>query len=331
MKFIQKKIIGGHEYYYFECPFRVHGKRRLFTKFLGKELPANLPEILRGYFGEMAQTAGENMDPDEKKFFSPKSVLPIEQARFWHQGLHMEIFEKDLRLLRSLFGVLFLLNSNRAEGSKVTRKDIEKIIQRKRKPKTLMDIEVMNSLAALRFAFSHRMRWNFASLKKIHFFLFDRISPEIAGKFKKENNVINNEPTADFHQVKNQLRELFHWFWAHRKTAYPPRLALEFHYRFEAIHPFVDGNGRIGRLLFNAFLLQRGYMPVIFFSENHAAYCTAISQARAGRKGKLAHYFIEQLEKTRTAVERYKAEGILRGGSPQIGQWEIEKGKIRKY
>lgn len=92
-----------------------------------------------------------------------------------------------------------------------------------------------------------------------------------------------------------------------------------------------DGNGRVGRLLFNAFLLQSGYMPVIFFSENHTSYVGSLSQARKGRKKKLAHYFIDQVVKTRKAIFKYKREGIIRGGSPQTGRWEIEQGKIRRY
>jgi hypothetical protein len=84
-------------------------------------------------------------------------------------------------------------------------------------------------------------------------------------------------------------------------------------------------------LLLNALLLKEGYMPVIFFSENHPRYCRALSEARQGRKRKLAHYFLDQFIKTKNAVSRYKREGIIRGGSPQVGRWEIERGKIRKY
>ncbi|MEK7523865.1 MAG: Fic family protein [Patescibacteria group bacterium] len=331
MKFIRKKIIRGHSYYYFEFPWRSRGERSIFTRFLGKELPSDLAEVIPQCFNEISRLSEEKIDSSAKKYFAPKAILPIEQARFWYRGLHHELFANDLHLFQSLFAVLFLLNSNRSEGSRMTRRDIEKIIQRKRKPKTIMDQEVVNSLAALRLAFSREMRWNIASMRRLHAFLFDQISPHTAGKLKTENNVINNESTTDWKSVRKELKQLLFWFLREKKKGYPPLVALEFHHRFEAIHPFDDGNGRIGRLLFNAYLLQEGYMPVIFFSENHSTYMDAISQARHGRKRKLAHYFIKQLVKTRKAIELYKQEGVLRGGSPQVGQWEIERGKIRKY
>jgi fido (protein-threonine AMPylation protein) len=331
MKFIRKKIIKGREYYYFEFWYRINGQRRTVTRFIGKELPEDMRPYLKERFAELPTMTEKFCDPKEKAFFAPKSVLPIEQARFWYQGFHHELFENDLRLFRSLFGVLFLLNSNRAEGSRVTRKDIEKLVERERKPRTLTDFEVVDSLQALRFAFSRKTKWNFSTFKRLHFILFQHLSPTIAGKWKLENNTVSNEPTTEWQNVKKELKTLMEWFWAERKTGYPPRVALEFLVRFEAIHPFEDGNGRIGRLLFNAYLLQSGFMPVIFFSENHTAHCAALSAARQGRKQKLAHYFIEQVTKTMHAVEQYKKEGILRGGSPRIGQWEIEKGKIRKF
>lgn len=331
MKFIRKKIIKGQEYYYFEFWFRNQRHRRVISRFIGKTLPQDLRSFLSGQFQELAKISEAGCGAEEKQFFAPKSILPVEEARFWYRSLHHELFENDLQLFRSLFGVLFLLNSNRAEGSKVTRNDIEKLVERKKKPRTLLEFEVADSLAALRFAFSRKTRWNPGTLRRLHFILLQHTAPLIAGKWKQENNTINNEPTVDFLLVKKELNKLMAWFSQERKNGYPPRLALEFHARFEAIHPFEDGNGRVGRLFFNAFLLREGFMPVIFFSENHAAYCSAISLARQGRKRKLAHYFIEQVSKTRRAVEQYRKEGVLRGGSPQIGQWEIEQGKIRKY
>lgn len=332
MKFIRKKIIKGKDYYYFEYPVKISGcKRYVFSRYLGSQMPENLTETIKNAFEEIAIITEKKMGQEVKNYFHPKSILSIEQARFWFQGLHHELNENDLKLFRSLFAILFILNSNRAEGSKVTRKDIEKLIKRKQRPKTQLDLEIVNSLSALRFAFSKEMKWNVKSAKTLHGLLFNRISPEIAGKLKRENVTIGNELTTDWKLAKKELGELFKWFILNKKKYYPPILALEFHCRFEAIHPFEDGNGRIGRLLFNAFLLQEGYMPTIFFSENHRAYGSALSCARQGRKKKLAHYFIDQMTKTQKAVSKYKNEEIIKGGSAEVGCWEIERGKIRRY
>ncbi len=331
MKFIRKKIIKDKPYYYFEFPIKIGKKRKVFSKYLGSIVPENLKEQIPIFFNEIAVIADEYLGDKTKNYFQPKKTAKIEQSRFWYHSLHHELYEGDLNLFRSLFTSLFVLNSNRSEGSKVTRKDIEKILNRKQKPKSSIDLEVINSLNAMNFSFSNKMKWNLKSIKKIHSILLDKLAPEIAGKFKKVNNTVNNQLTTPWEKVSKELGLLLRWFKDNQKKSYPPILALEFHSRFERIHPFEDGNGRVGRILFNSYLLQLGYMPVVFFSDNHSAYCNALLQSQQGRKRKLAYYLIDQIEKTRKAVEKYKKEGIIRGGSSQVGHWEIEHGKIRKY
>ena len=58
---------------------------------------------------------------------------------------------------------------------------------------------------------------------------------------------------------------------------HPLVAAAEFHIRFEAIHPFVDGNGRTGRLLSNFILMRSGYLPVSIKYENRRAYYEAFT------------------------------------------------------
>lgn len=332
MKFIRRKQVKGRTYYHFVVNTAITGKSTRISKYIGDSLQIDdLPNRIAKNLEEVAVLTAANLSEETKKYFLPKSALHIEKNRFWYQGLHSELFFENLHLFRTLFATLFTLNSNKAEGSKVTRKDIEKVISRKQKPKSLMDWEVIDSLEALHFALSKNMKWNLITIKKIHGLLLRHIAPEIAGQYKKVDNVINNQPTTHWKKVRKELTELLAWFAKNRKKLYPPIAALIFHYRFEKIHPFEDGNGRIGRILFNAHLLQQGYMPTIFFSENHTAYCTAIEQAKEGRPQKLAHYFINKTQKTRKAIESYQKEGVLRGGSPLVGRWEIERGKIRKY
>ncbi|MDP4007664.1 MAG: Fic family protein [Candidatus Peregrinibacteria bacterium] len=83
-----------------------------------------------------------------------------------------------------------------------------------------------------------------------------------------------------------------------KRRMYPPLLAIEFYIRFESIHPFIDGNGRTGRILFDAILFHTDYMPIVFFTENHASHCKAITKAVEGRYGNFQKHFLEQAEKT---------------------------------
>jgi Fic family protein len=62
-----------------------------------------------------------------------------------------------------------------------------------------------------------------------------------------------------------------------RTKKHPLVAAAEFHVRFEAIHPFIDGNGRTGRLLANFTLMRAGYLPISVKYENRRAYYEAFT------------------------------------------------------
>jgi Fic family protein len=81
-----------------------------------------------------------------------------------------------------------------------------------------------------------------------------------------------------------QMGDLMAW---HRRETegralHPLLLAATFHYRFVAIHPFDDGNGRMARLLMNLILMQHGYAPVVIRLESRADYLLALEMADAG-------------------------------------------------
>ena len=338
MKYIKRKIIKGIPYYYVEThSASTRPDRDILTHshFLGRALPApeDLKKELWDFFSGMGKKNYENLSHEIKDYFPPGSTKKIERHRAMYNCLNHELFEGDFGLFTELFAVLFMLNSNRAEGSRVTRADIEKVIKRKIKPKTPMDREVINSIDALNFAFSKDFKWNRKSMLLMHEKLLHDIEPDIAGMFKRENNIVGGRyPTTPFEDVPRDIRRLLAWFKDEKKKRiYPPITALQFHYKFEAIHPFLDGNGRVGRMLLNAFLIEKGFMPVIFFSGNHRAYCNAVQKAKNGKELNLAKHFVEHTVKTWKAVEEYKREGKIKGGSPRFGRWEINKGNIRVY
>ncbi|MCK2237067.1 MULTISPECIES: Fic family protein [unclassified Crossiella] len=59
------------------------------------------------------------------------------------------------------------------------------------------------------------------------------------------------------------------------------------HNEFERVHPFLDGNGRTGRLVLNLVLVRLGYPPVVIFKRQRDAYLTALQRADSGDYGAL--------------------------------------------
>jgi len=184
----------------------------------------------------------------------------------------------------------------------VTKDEIELFASSKiKKPKTKTTREIYNSFEAINHAFSSDMKWNFKNIRYIHELLLDELDPIIAGKWKTENNVAPaNQPTTDFKKVSKEMRELLEWLnnEFRKKETYPPELALKFYCRFEKIHPFLDGNGRVGRILLNSILYRFNFPPVIFFTENKQEHSSAIQQAIGGRWDKMYKHFLLQVKKT---------------------------------
>jgi len=69
------------------------------------------------------------------------------------------------------------------------------------------------------------------------------------------------------------------------------RFVADLHARFERIHPFRDGNGRVGRLATNLFLVRHGYPPAVIYKRDRRRYLNALRRADAGDAGPLAEMF----------------------------------------
>ncbi len=67
-----------------------------------------------------------------------------------------------------------------------------------------------------------------------------------------------------------------------------PEALASVHCRFEQIHPFIDGNGRTGRLVLNLILVRLGYPPVVIYKRDRARYLRALHNADAGSPSSLA-------------------------------------------
>ena len=72
-----------------------------------------------------------------------------------------------------------------------------------------------------------------------------------------------------------------------KESAVGPEALAGLHARFEQIHPFLDGNGRAGRLVLNLLLVRLGYPPAVFYKHDRSRYLAALRRADDGDPGPL--------------------------------------------
>jgi Fic family protein len=170
--------------------------------------------------------------------------------------------------------------SSRIEG---TRADLEQLllfeISPTDDPEQADVLEVANYVAALElgFALLERLPVSLRLIRELHARLMEGVRGQERrpGEFRHVQNMIgapgDTEATARFvpppvQEMHEALRQLER-YWGERRDDLPflVRIAL-FHYQFEAIHPFMDGNGRVGRLVISLQLQEVLPQPLLYLS-----------------------------------------------------------------
>ena len=90
--------------------------------------------------------------------------------------------------------------------------------------------------------------------------------------------------------IREKMEELINWHFEDNSDDFLTKLAL-LHIRFESIHPFIDGNGRTGRLIVNLELMKLDYFPIdIKFTDRKAYYDAFDSYVRANSPKAMANF-----------------------------------------
>ncbi len=169
------------------------------------------------------------------------------------------------------FTSLFTYDSNAIEGNSLTLEETSFLLFERRVPstKSLREInETLNHKSAFDFMLSYKENISKDFICELHKLvvqntLKEELIDEI-GKYRtlqvciKGRDWMPPKPS----EVPNEMKTLLTWYSKNKKHLHPIIIASYFHIAFETIHPFVDGNGRVGRLLMNFILHNFGY-PMI--------------------------------------------------------------------
>jgi len=208
-------------------------------------------------------------------------------------------------IIDSEFAKEFIFNSNNIEGSKMPADKVREIIDTgSTKYSDRNEVkEVQNSILAFGYLNKY-FKFNIISIKRLYHILTKDLLRE--GKlrypkgFKKEPNIVGNSETTAPEKVEEELKKLLDWYRNSKNKVHPLVLAFEFHRRYEFIHPFLDANGRTGRLIMNKILMANNYQPIIVYKDNKLSYFNAIEKSK---EGKLKNYYQFMLEQTDKSYE----------------------------
>ena len=159
-------------------------------------------------------------------------------------------------------------NSNAIENSTLTLEETEKILLQIDLDRYISEREIFETKNLARVVSyigkkAKEQELNSEVILSLHKMLLSNIRDDVAGRFRKNDEWvrIGSHIAVDPKEVTERLEKMFVQYHAGSHKNIIKRIAL-MHLTFEHIHPFVDGNGRIGRVINNYLLIREGFVPI---------------------------------------------------------------------
>lgn len=159
-------------------------------------------------------------------------------------------------------------NSNAIENSTLSLEETDKILMQIELDRYISEREIIEAKNLARVVTyietkSKESELSFDIILSLHKMLISNIRDEIAGRFRNKDEWVRvgNHLAPNPLEVIDRLQKVLTEYDSNTSESIIKRIA-KFHLGFEYVHPFVDGNGRIGRVLNNYLLVRGGYVPI---------------------------------------------------------------------
>ena len=220
--------------------------------------------------------------PTDGRYKTKESLIPIIEEKLEELNKRRPLTEGELERLNEEFLTEYTYNSNAIEGNTLTLRETDMVLRGLTiDQKSLKEhLEVIGHKEAFDFVtelVKEKYEINERVIKQIHYLV-------LADK-KDDRGVYRRVPvrimgaaheTAQPYLIITKMEELLRNYLASEEHIVT-KLA-RFHIEFEGIHPFIDGNGRTGRLLVNLELMKAGYPPIDIKFTDRIAYYNAFDE-----------------------------------------------------
>lgn len=229
-------------------------------------------------------------------------VLKREKDSFYKGGIYHKL------------QIMMTYNSNHIEGSKLSEEETRLIFETKTigkiEEKTNIDdlIETSNHFSCFDLVIDlAKTKLNESLIKQLHNILKNGTSDSRksyfkVGDYKLLENEINGLSTTSPKMVKQEMKNLLNEY--NQKKDKTIKDIIDFHYKFEKIHPFQDGNGRIGRLILFKECLKYNFIPIVIKDENKGFYYNGLNKYKE-QKGYLIETCLAAQDELKIILDKF--------------------------
>jgi len=296
--YLEKRKLGNRIKYYLVYSYRDNNKVKKIRRYLG--IGISKEELEKAKHKAEEEIKNELGELNTEIFNFSLSKKQIEKLNKYDKQIrihHLQGWEW------ARFTEQFTYNTNAIEGSTVQLEEVPFIL-RKIKPEDSEETETKGVADALEFIRKTKEDLSLELIKRIHKLCFGG-TKHFAGKFRDVEVVIRGGRGNIVHrgvlasQLHYSMIELVEWYKKNKKKFKPLVLAAIVHDQFEHIHPFQDGNGRVGRLLLNFILLKNSYPPINISLKDRAEYYQSLQEYHKNQNLRLTvKFLIDQYKKT---------------------------------
>ena len=234
-------------------------------------------------------------------YINKEQAKEIEKLKKEYNKKIGSLSKEEFEQFETSFFTELTYNSNAIEGSSLSLKETSLIINDNLVPKgkTLREVyEAKNHRKALDFIKEYKGELSEGFILRLHAIILKDISEKFAGRYR-ENPVRIFGSDARFPDsavVPQLVKNLIYWYHKHKKDYHPFERAIIFSMKLVTIHPFVDGNGRISRLIMNFILRKKDYPWINIYNKQRAEYLKAVRKANDEDYKEILSFTIKSLK-----------------------------------
>lgn len=260
------------------------------------------------------------------EYLPPERLRDVEQVRSIYNSVLGFLTVNEVQAYEDQFEISYIQGTTSIEGNTLTLSEVQNLLVHDVMPaaKSLREInEVQNFKKVVAYRTSYRWKVTQALVKHVHSLVMDNIDRESAGLFRRRDDLgiagcdLQVTPSAEIsHELDDAIAE---YYQALRSGKHPFEQAIRFHYKFEMIHPFTDGNGRVGREILNYMLTRARYPRLLFLGKDRSRYLDALKCGNNDDFSGLVDTFAELIVDQRLKILQERLEQTA-GGVKRYGQ-----------